>query len=99
MFCLGVGLVGLCMVLLTVMDTLFADWDVSSEFRMMMRKRRVFMRHLLEGHSESAYGQSYERRVNAYGRPTRIQHSPVEYAAQSLPAPVEAGQSREPANV
>ena len=49
MFCLAVGLTGLCAVLMTVMETLFADWDPVADMRVMMEKpsllKRVWNQH------------------------------------------------------
>ena len=38
MICLAIGLTGVCMVLKTLLDTLFADWDVISDFQMVAHK-------------------------------------------------------------
>lgn len=95
-FCLGVGLVGLCMVLLTVMETIFADWDIAHEFKLLMRRRRHFIRHLLDRQPEQDQGWS-QGRVNAYGRPNAPQRQ-IEYQATSLPAarPAEPDSAEEP---
>lgn len=83
-FCLGVGLVGLCMVLLTLMETVFADWDIAHDFKLLMRRRRHFIRHLLDRQPDEELGYN-QGRVNAYGRPHAPQRQ-IEYHATSLPA-------------
>lgn len=84
-FCLGVGLVGLCMVLLTVMETLFADWDVAHELKLAWRRNRHFLRHMFDRTPEE--DALIHRRINAYGRPSAPQRQ-IEYNATALPAPV-----------
>ncbi|MBI5201202.1 MAG: hypothetical protein HY925_06420 [Elusimicrobia bacterium] len=83
-FCLGVGLVGLCMVLLTVMETVFADWDVAHDLKVLFRGRRHFIRNLLERPAHNDHGAN-QGRINAYGRPSAPQRQ-IEYNATSLPA-------------
>lgn len=95
MFCLGVGLIGLCMVLVTVLETLFSDWDVAAEMRVVMRRRNHFLRRLLERDSDDHRHGGHGGRINAYGRPARPEPR-IEYAAKALPAPVEREAEAEP---
>lgn len=95
MFCLGIGLIGLSMVLMTMLETIFADWDVAAEMRHAMKRRRVWVRHMLDyRHDEH---QHEPGRLNAYGRPARpapppeLAHQPVHEAAH----PAAAEESRE----
>ncbi len=92
-FCLGVGLVGLCMVLLTVMETVFADWDVAHDLKVLMRRRRHFVRNLFERHPQA--NDAHHGRMNAYGRPAGPQRQ-IEYHATSLPAQTHVEPAPEP---
>lgn len=93
MFFLGVGLIGLSMVLKTVLETLFADWDVAAELRLGIRRQRVWMRHVLDYRRDEEHGHQHGG-INAYGRPSRPQQ---QTEARPLPAPAE--ETRELAGV
>ena len=40
MLCLALGLLGLCMVLKTLLESLVADWDIVKEWRDIFRRPR-----------------------------------------------------------
>lgn len=94
MFCLGVGLIGLSMVLMTMLETIFADWDVAAEMRHAMKRRRVWVRHMLDYRHEE---HQHHGRLNAYGRPARPEphHEVAHEAAHAPPAPAPAEEPRE----
>lgn len=84
MFCLGLGLVGLSMVLMTVIDTLFSDWDPARELRGLMRHRHLLIHRMLHrSPSDVEVGPSgLATRLNPYGRASRAE---LAYERTSLP--------------
>lgn len=91
MFCLAVGLIGLSMVLMTMLETLFADWDVAAELRLLMKRpqllRRMFRRH--EESGLAAAPEALSTRLNPYGRPARLERTPELDVEAPLPVPME----------
>lgn len=67
-FCLGVGLIGLSMVLMTVLETVLSDWDASADINRILNPRR----YLLKGFFNDEDGEDEEAgRMNAYGRQSK----------------------------
>ncbi|MBI4386462.1 MAG: hypothetical protein HY551_03700, partial [Elusimicrobia bacterium] len=50
--CLGFGLAGLCIVLTALIDSLFSDWDVVSDVRLVFRHPSLLARGLRRQASE-----------------------------------------------
>ncbi|MBI4423080.1 MAG: hypothetical protein HY554_05105 [Elusimicrobia bacterium] len=84
MFCLGLGLVGLSMVLMTVIDTLFSDWDPAHELRGLMRHRHLLLHRILHRSPDDlGLGPAgLATRLNPYGRASRPE---LTYERTSLP--------------
>jgi hypothetical protein len=89
MFCLGVGLVGLSMVLMTVLETVFAEWDVAGDLDRFVRSRHNVLARYLSNPDENV-GHEYGARLNAYGRPTRTEERAAPKAeSEQEPEPAE----------
>ena len=93
MFCLGVGLVGLSMVLMTVLETVFADWDVTSEMGQFVRSRHNILARFFADPEDGDVGHRHGARLNAYGRPTRTEQLPAPKAESQ---DVESDEPAEP---
>ena len=86
MFCLGVGLIGLCMVLMTMLESFFSEWDVTGDLDQFVRRRRNLLGYFIKIEDEDEAGHGHGHRLNAYGRPSRPEkHS----APQRETEPVE----------
>ncbi|MCX5790014.1 MAG: hypothetical protein NTX64_16150 [Elusimicrobia bacterium] len=71
MFCLGVGLIGLCMVLMTMLESVFSEWDVTGDLDHFVRRRRNLLGYFIKIEDEDEVGRGHGHRLNAYGRPSR----------------------------
>lgn len=90
MTCLGVGLFGLGLMMVTVLDTLLVDWDVVREVQLwaarLARKHR--QRYVIMGDEFGKNPHLNTRLGNAYRAPEPLMVNPTPYAPEiQLPAP------------
>lgn len=95
-FCLAVGLFGLALVLSTLFDVLFTDWDAITDLQRWLRslthKRTRFV--LIEG-SDGRAPQLTTRMGFAYSEPTREQQFLAPPDPNAPPIPIRTPAPRE----
>ena len=71
MMFLAIGLSGVCMVMKTLLDTLFADWDVVSDLKYVFHAPAFFRRSfsLFEDHHSEREPQKLATRMDRRERP------------------------------
>lgn len=77
MMSLAIGLVGLCMVLKTVLETLLADWDILADIRLIIHDPKVLREAMRGGkpHPEAveASPARLSTRLDPYLRSSKVE--------------------------